>query len=222
MTYFHTKYYSLHQTLPQMSICATPQYSFATKKSFKNSIQFNMLIFEKWGINFLDVLLKGKRWIIMTLSKITKKNVMNFVHDEIFVNCESPWELLLNNERHFLERVVALYFKKLKIKDWIITFYHSHMNEIVKSFNDTLNFMFKKILDEQVHLIVKWIFDASFVCHLNKSSCFTLKKLILFIAIVVFWKWQCIKIFKFINNLKIENKWKKKLIIFHAFLNEHL
>ena len=184
--------------------CSNCQISQDLKKKLKHEItqhQVNkeLLSFKHWEINLIDLLsitLNKNQWIITaidymtewlithTVVKATEKKITHFIHEKIFINYEVLWEILSNNNINLILAVIKHYVNQLNAWHYMITSYHSRMNEKMKNLNEMLNQMLiKYLMNKLTQLWNEYLSQTLFVAHvwlyviIKKSSFYLLYKI---------------------------------------------
>ena len=138
-----------------------------------------MLSFKHWEINLINLLsiILNKNWwnitainyvtewlIAYTVAEATKKKITHFIHKKIFINYEVLQKILLNNNINLISAVVKHYINQLNAQHYIITFYHSIINEKMKNLNRTLNQMLTKyLINKLIKLWDEYLLQTFFV-----------------------------------------------------------
>jgi hypothetical protein len=162
--------------------CPNCQVSQGLRKGLEREEQFHMVKkgiqpFERWGVDLigrLPVTPNGNKWIITAIDyatgwpvakavpDATDEAIAEFLHEEIFVNYGAFDELVSDNGRNLLSRVVEVFVKILKAKHRTTTPSHPRTNGKNENLNGLLGRMLTKYLvgkptrlwDEYLHLAI--------------------------------------------------------------------
>ena len=150
----------------QVHLCKNCQVSQGAKKHLEREQAQRLTSkgirpFERWGIDCIGRLPatpNGNRWIITAIDyatgwpvaravpDATAEEIAKFIHEEIYLNCGAPVELVSDNGPNLLAPAVALYMNILKTKHRTTTPYHPRTNGKCENLNGTLGRMLTKYL----------------------------------------------------------------------------
>jgi hypothetical protein len=126
-------------------------------------------LFDRWAIDLIGVLPQtpaGNRWIVTAIEYLTgwpiakalpdakAETIAKFIHNEITMVYGAPKELLSDNGRNLISKILHAYTNLLQIRHRVTTPYHPRTNGKVENFNGFLGATLTKMLVNQP--IVLW------------------------------------------------------------------
>lgn len=80
------------------------------------------------------------------MSEAIKEIITKFLYNDIYINYDMFYEILIDNEVNFVEGAVRHFINQLQMKHCRTTFYHSHTNKKVEYLNEILSNILMKYL----------------------------------------------------------------------------
>ena len=84
--------------------------------------------------------------VAKAIKNATEEKLAWFIYNNIYVNYDTPREILLNNRTNLLAEAVRYYVNLLKACHHMIISYYSRTNRKIENLNDLINHMLIKYL----------------------------------------------------------------------------
>ena len=85
-------------------------------------------------------------FIVKTIFKVIKDIIIEFIHDEIYIQYDASQEIFINDKKNLWEKIIQKYLEKIKILHKDISFYYSWINGKMKWLNDIIDIILGKLL----------------------------------------------------------------------------